>query len=281
MGYQQSLNTVNEIKTTAQLPAGSVALWWLGQAGFVVRSATMTILIDPFLTQIEGRTVAPPFAPEDCPPVDLILYTHEHLDHLDVPALKILAKNSGHPRIIAPLPILDQLLRAGVDQERLQGVQPGEELQIGEAKIYPLASFHGLTFPPVVYSFGKEISDGLYRYLGYVVELNGVRLYHAGDTLIFDGLIEQLKGFNLDLALLPINGRSYFREQQNLIGNLDEREAADLAAAAGIKAVIPAHYEIFATNVGRPGFFVDYILEHHPELTCYVPSHGRRLVYVK
>jgi L-ascorbate 6-phosphate lactonase len=277
----RSANTVHEIQTTTQLPDGAIALWWLGQAGFVMRSATMTIMIDPFLSQMEGRTVAPLFTPEDCPAVDLILYTHEHVDHLDIPSLTILAKHPSNPRFIAPLPILDQLLQAGVDQERLQGVQPGEELQIGEAKLYPLASLHGLSFPPVAYSFGKEISNGLYRYLGYVIELNGVRLYHSGDTLIFDGLVETLRKFNLDLALLPINGRSYFREQQNLIGNIDEREAADLAAAAGIKAVIPTHYEMFATNVGRPGFFIDYVRAQHPELTCYIPAHGRRLVYVK
>jgi hypothetical protein len=62
---------------------------------------------------------------------------------------------------------------------------------------------------------------------------------------------------------------------------MDEREAADLAAAAGISAVIPTHYDMFAANVGRPGFFVDYIRSNHPQLVCYLPAYGRRLVYIK
>ncbi|GCF08436.1 MBL fold metallo-hydrolase [Dictyobacter arantiisoli] len=281
MELKHPTNTVQEIQTTSALPRGAVALWWLGQAGFVLRADGMTILIDPFLREMENRAVPPPFTAAECPPVDLILYTHEHIDHLDIPTLEVLAKQPTKPRILAPRPILDQLLRAGVDPESLQGVQPDEEIKIGAATIYPVPAWHGLSFPPVEYSFGKEISNGLYRYLGYVVELNGVRIYHAGDTLVFDGLSERLRGFQIDLGLLPINGRSYFREQQSLIGNMDEREAADLAAAANIMAVIPAHYEAFSTNVGRPGFFVDYIVGHHPELTCYIPTHGRRLIYNK
>lgn len=281
MKSKKTVDTVHEIQATTQVPQGSVALWWLGQASFALRSASTTLLIDPFLSQIEGRVTPPAFTPEACPPVDLILYTHEHIDHLDPDTLKVLAKHPSKPHFIAPLPILDQLTGLGVDPERLKGVQPEDEVILGAAKIFPIPALHGLSFPPISYSFGKEISNGLYRYLGYVVEIAGVRIYHAGDTLVFAGLAEKLQSLHVDLALLPINGRSYAREQQNLVGNMDERDAADLAAAADIKAVIPAHYDMFAGNIGRPGSFVDYIRTDHPELTCYVPSHGRRLVYTK
>ncbi|GCE31410.1 MBL fold metallo-hydrolase [Dictyobacter alpinus] len=277
----QSIDTARQIQESTQIPSEAVAIWWLGQASFVLKTTSTTILIDPFLNPMEGRVIPPPFTAEQCPPIDLILYTHEHIDHLDIPTLETLARHRSQPRVIAPSPIMDQLLKAGVQPEQLQGVQPDEEIITGTNKILPVPALHGLSFPPVTYSFGQEISDGQYRYLGYIVEMNGIRIYHPGDTLVFAGLVEKLQPLNIDLALLPINGRSYFREQQNLVGNMDEREAADLAAAAGFKAVIPTHYEMFAGNTGRPGFFVDYIRAHHPELTCYLPSHGRRLIYMK
>ncbi|GHO67887.1 hypothetical protein KSC_067790 [Ktedonobacter sp. SOSP1-52] len=62
---------------------------------------------------------------------------------------------------------------------------------------------------------------------------------------------------------------------------MDEREAADLAAAAGIDCVIPTHYEMFAANTGRVGFFVDYIRTFHPHISCHLPTHGKRFVYTK
>ncbi len=281
MQQKNPTNIINEIEATTQLQEGSVALWWLGQAGFVVRGANMTLLIDPFLSQHEGREVTAPFAAEDCPPVDYILCTHEHIDHMDLPTLQTIMHNSTQTRIVAPRPIVEQITKVGIAPERVLGVQPGEAIKLGNATLSPVEAVHGISFPPVVYNFGLEESGGLYRFLGYVVELNGVTLYQAGDLLIHDGLVQRLQSFNIDLALLPINGRSYFREQQNLVGNIDEREAADLAAAANISAVVPAHYEMFGANVGRPGFFVDYVRSNHPELTCYVPAHGKRLVYTK
>jgi L-ascorbate metabolism protein UlaG (beta-lactamase superfamily) len=281
MEQKKPTDIINEIESTTQLLQGSVALWWLGQAGFVVRGAGMTLLIDPFLSQYKGREVAPPFTAEESSKVDYILCTHEHIDHMDLPTLQVVMRKWTEARIVAPQPIVEQITKVGIAAERVQGVQPGETIKLGDATVFPIEAVHGISFPPVVYNFGLEESGGLYRFLGYAVELNGVTMYHAGDLLIHDGLVQRLQDLHIDLALLPINGRSYFRERLNLVGNIDEREAADLAAAANIPAVIPTHYEMFGANVGRPGFFVDYIRSNHPEMTCYVPAHGKRLVYTK
>ncbi|GAC1375913.1 MAG: MBL fold metallo-hydrolase [Ktedonobacteraceae bacterium] len=281
MELKKDSDILREIEATEQLPVGAVALWWLGQASFVLRGAGMTLLIDPFLSPHEGREVKPPFLAEDCPAIDYILCTHEHIDHMDLPTLQTIMRKLPDTRIVAPRPIVEQITNVGIAPERVVGVQPGEVVNLGGTQIFPVEAVHAINFPPVVYNFGQQESNGLYRFLGYAIKINEVMVYHAGDLLIHDGLIERLAGFTIDLALLPINGRSYFREQQNLIGNIDEREAADLAAAATIKAVIPMHYEMFATNVGRPGLLVDYIRSKHPEIACYVPAHGRRFVYMK
>jgi L-ascorbate metabolism protein UlaG (beta-lactamase superfamily) len=248
----------------------------------VLRSAETTMYIDPFLSYTSERLIPPPFAAEDAPPADIVLCTHEHLDHLDAATLRTMAHNCPHTRFVVPAPIVDQLAKLEIAPECILGVQPGEEVDLGGCRCMPVPALHGLNCPPAVYDFGFEISNGLCRYLGYVIEMsNGTRLYHSGDTLVFDGLVETVRMLHPDVVLLPINGRSYFREQQALVGNIDEREAADLAAAVGADVVIPMHYDMFAANLGRPGAFVDYVRAQHPELACYLPAHGRHFTYTK
>jgi L-ascorbate 6-phosphate lactonase len=262
-------------------PANAIALWWLGQSGFAVRSAETLFYIDLFLSDHTDRLVPAPFSPADAPAADYIFCTHEHLDHLDPSSLKLLAQSSPEAQIIVPRPIVEQVLALGVGSERIVGVQPDEEISLGKLSIFPVPAMHGLTFPPFEYSFGRELSDGLCRYVGYVIEIAGVRIYHAGDSLVYDGLVEKLRELKIDIALLPINGRSYVRERQNLVGNMDEREAADLAAAVGVDMLVPMHYDMFAPNLGRPGTLVDYVRNQYPDLACYLPAYGRRFIYTK
>ena len=266
-----------------QLPPDTIALWWLGQSGFLLRSAQTTVYLDPFLSDHPARLIPPLFRAEEAPPADLVLCTHEHWDHFDPHTLYGLAQASLQARFVVPLSMVEQVTALGISPERVIGVQPDEELSLGEVKLFPVPAMHGLKAPPAVYDFGFVEHDDrpLYRYLGYVIEVAGVRVYSAGDTIVFDGLVERLRRLEADIALLPINGRSYFREQLDIVGNLDEREAADLAAAAGMKLLVPTHYEMFAANQGRPGVLVDYVRAYHPTLTCYIPAHGRRFTYMK
>ena len=268
---------------TFQLPPNMVALWWLGQASIALKSANTTLYIDPFLSEYPGRLIPPPFAPAVAPPADYVLITHEHVDHLDPKTLPGLAEASPQARFVVPLPIVEQVTALGIAPERVIGVQADEELDWGTLKLFPLPALHGLTSPPAIYSFDFVVQENrpLYRYLGYVIEMAGVRVYHAGDTIIYDGMVERLRKLHIDIACLPINGRNYFREQQNLVGNLDEREAADLAAATGVKLLMPIHYEMFAANRGRPGILVEYVQASYPNLSCIIPAHGQPFTYLR
>src|SRR5947207_12725733 len=93
-------------------------------------------------------------------------------------------------------------------------------------------------------------------FLGYVVSAGGVRVYHAGDTVVFDGLVDRLRELRVDLALLPINGRDAEREAAGIVGNIDAREAAQLAEEIGADAAVPLHWDMFAWNPGDPAEFV-------------------------
>jgi len=268
---------------TFHLPAHTIALWWLGQASIVLKSADTTLYIDPFLSAYSGRLIPPPFAPAGAPPADYVLITHEHVDHFDPKTVPGLAEASPQARFVVPLPMVKQVTALGIAPERVIGVQADEELDWGTCKLFPVPALHGLASPPAIYGFDFVVQENrpLYRYLGYVIEIAGVRVYHAGDTIIYDGMVERLQKLNIDIACLPINGRNYFREQQNIVGNLDEREAADLAAAAGVKLLMPIHYEMFAANRGRPGILVDYVQASYPNLSCIVPAHGQHFTYFK
>jgi len=92
-------------------------------------------------------------------------------------------------------------------------------------------------------------------------------------------MAERLRALAVDVALLPINGRSPEREAQELVGNLDAREAADLAADAGIATIVPMHYELFARNSGRAGDLVAYAAATHPRLTVVVLGRYDGFVY--
>src|SRR5207245_164940 len=68
---------------------------------------------------------------------------------------------------------------------------------------------------------------GDYPYLGYTVRLGGVAVHHTGDTIPYEGHIERVRAHGVDVALVPINGRDFYRTRAGTIGNMDYREAAD------------------------------------------------------
>jgi L-ascorbate 6-phosphate lactonase len=103
-----------------------------------------------------------------------------------------------------------------------------------------------------------------FRWLGYILQLNGVTLYHAGDTILYDGLVERLRTHSIDIACLPVNGRDGWRERRGMIGNLDGREAAELAVAVNAEVLIPMHNDMFAANHVSPAILADFLDRTYP-----------------
>lgn len=263
-----------------RLAPGAVALWWLGQAGFAVRAGRTLLLFDPFLAARPDRLAPPAFAPEDAHDVDVIACSHEHWDHLDLDSLPALAAASPRARVVVPLPLVPLVVAAGVSADRITGAQPGEAIPLDGVTLRPVPACHGVDVADA-YSFGRDRSEGLYRYLGYVLDDGAVRVYHAGDTVAYPGLAELLRSLRVDVALLPINGRDHFREQAGIVGNMDHREAARLAADAGADAVVPMHYDMFAANRGYPAHLVDVVRRDHPQLAVVVPTRERPFLYAR
>jgi L-ascorbate 6-phosphate lactonase len=231
------------------------SLTWLGQAGFLLETEGLRILIDPFLSEHEARLFPPPPVEPFVERIDWLLVTHEHLDHLDVDFLPLLAQRSPNVTVVLPTPIVEQA--SSIDQGlRTVGVQPGDIVDLSPmVALHVLPAWHGVEMADA-YSPGRG-EDGLVRFVGYVVNTPGLGLYHSGDTLVTDELRRALAGRAIDVALLPVNGRDYYREELGLIGNMDAREAVRLSQEIGVRVLVPMHWDLFRGNTVRPGDAVD------------------------
>jgi L-ascorbate metabolism protein UlaG (beta-lactamase superfamily) len=255
-----------------EVPTGPrrVPILWLGQAGFAMRSSSATLLIDPFLSPHASRlyeSAQPPAATTD---VDLVLCTHEHLDHFDPDGAPVIARASPGATFVVPAPIVDIVTEAGIAPDRVLGVQPGETHELHGVTIRPVPARHGVTMADA-YGFGEELSGGQIRFVGYVLEIDGVRIYHAGDTIHYVGMEATLETHRPHVTLLPINGRHAEREARGIIGNLNEYEAAWLADAVGAETLIPMHHDLFVRNLGSAARVVEAAAEEERAVTVTIP----------
>jgi L-ascorbate 6-phosphate lactonase len=233
--------------------AMALVVTWLGQASFRFEVGERRILVDPFFAEHEARTHPPPPVDEYGAGIDWLLVTHEHLDHLDPYSLREVAARSEGLTIVAPAP-LEPLVREACPDATFAGVGRGVRLELRGAG--------SLTVVPAVHA--REPADGYAddpRFVGYVLELAGVSLYHAGDTIVTDSLVEALAPLRIDVALLPVNGRTYYRERQGLVGNMGPRDAVALATEIGASVLVPIHWDLFAGNTEWPGRVVDAAVE--------------------
>jgi L-ascorbate 6-phosphate lactonase len=248
----------------------SVTLTWYGQSGFRLEAGRSRVLIDPFLTDRPDRRYPPPASAADFGDVTLVLCTHEHVDHMDLPFLRDLCAVNPTAKIVVPEPVTD-IARAGeLDPERLMSATPGQPIRHEDVTVYPLPALHGLGGDePVIYEFAH--GDGPVRFLGYVVEIGGIRFYHSGDCLVYPELPATLSELAPHVLLLPINGRDHMRESGGIVGNMNETEAAWLCSQVGPAYVIPMHYDAIANNTGNPGHFTTLVRDSGTPTTVLVP----------
>lgn len=235
-----------EIRDSIPEP-GALDVWWLGQSGFLVKSRAGLLVFDPYLsehlTQKYAGTARPhvrmtraPLAGGDLRDVALVLASHRHSDHLDPGTLPALLAASPGATLMLPESLLDHAIGLGLPADRLVGLDDGITAARGGFTVRGIASAHE----------GLDRDDrGRHLYLGFVVEVDGRRLYHSGDGLAYDGLAGRLGGDRFDAMFLPINGRDPAR---GVPGNMSAAEAVDLARAVRPRFVVPHHYDMFTFN---------------------------------
>ncbi len=256
------------LREIEELDCPTPALWWLGHCGFALKWHSSILYIDPYLSDTQAhryrksdwphnRLVAPPLDPAAIGHADLLLATHAHCAHLDPGTAPKLLEASKSARLVLPKSAAGRAHMMGIDYLRMTTLDADQRLDYiardGEViRIDAIASAHE--------SLDWTQEDG-YPYLGYVLRMGGLAIYHAGDCAPYDGLAEKLHAYGIDLALLPINGRDPGR---GMPGNFTIHEAAALAETAGIRCVAPMHYGMFAVNDVSVDLFIDHMLGHHP-----------------
>jgi L-ascorbate metabolism protein UlaG (beta-lactamase superfamily) len=231
-------------------PAPTPCLFWLGQAGFAVRLHNTLLLIDPYLsdalaTKYAGtafpheRMMRSPINVAELPPVDWVLVTHRHGDHLDRVALPAIATRSPECRFVIPAADAELARSIGLPQHRLLPIDAGEDLELGPWCVHAIAAAHEAV---------ERDESGHHRFLGYILVSDHETFYHSGDCVPFDGLSTALSAFRLDLALLPVNGRDTHRADLGIPGNFTLDEAVYLCEALNIPTLMAHHFGMFAFN---------------------------------
>lgn len=255
-----------------QIPEDALGIWWIGQSSFIIRGGGITVYVDPYLNPSPKRIVPPPLRPEQVTNADFVLCTHDHGDHIDPTALPGIAAASPHTKILVPGVARDKLVGLGIPAQQIVVPQVDDPVSVGSLTVTAIPAAHEeLDYSP----------ERGYPYLGYVLKLNGVTLYHAGDCTMYEGLNERLKVHRPDVVLLPINGHDWKRTHKGIIGNMTYREAADLAAEVRADLTIPMHYGMFAHNTEPPGHFVNYMLDCYPTQKIKVMARYEGFVYLK
>lgn len=202
-------------------------LTYVGHATVLIELDGVRVLTDPVLRNRVAhlrRHSAPP-APDITRAIDAVLLSHQHLDHLDVPSLRRLAKDIP---VFTPPGAGRRLARAGYDQ--VSELAPGAVAHVAGLSVRATEAVHdgrrwplGATRPAI----GFEISGSR-------------RIYFAGDTARFPGMADLAGG--LDIALLPVWGWGPTLGP----GHLDPAEAAQAAALLQPRLAIPIHWGTFA-----------------------------------
>lgn len=173
-------------------------LAWLGHDGFRLTAAGKTIYFDPF--QLQG---APPAA-------DIICISHEHFDHCSP---EDVAKIQGPQTVIVTEPQSAAKLHGDV-----RTMKPGDRLTIGAVAVEAVAA----------YNANKKFHPQGNHWLGFVVTVEGVRIYHAGDS----DCIPEMGQITADIALLPVSGTYVMTAE----------EAVEAALRIRPQVAVPMHY---------------------------------------
>ena len=185
---------------------------WLGHDGFLIKGDGKAIVIDPFQVR-------------QCEPADIILITHEHYDHCSPEDIQKIQKAST------------VILTEADSAKKLSGdvrvVQPGDKLTVSGIPIEAVPA----------YNTNKSFHPKENGWLGFVLTVDGVRIYHGGDT----DLIPEMDSLEADIALLPVSGTYVMTAE----------EAVQAVKAIKPKLVIPMHYGAIVGSVDDARRFSD------------------------
>ena len=234
---------MGESRTLEVVGQGEVGVTFIGHSSFLLQMGGKNVLVDPvFATRLVvlRRQRRPGLAMKGLPAIDLVLVTHAHMDHLNVPSLRWLARATRRlrgtaPEIVVPRGVEDLVERLGY--ARVHGMQWWEE-----RKVQGL----GVTMTPCRHWGARMFKDTHRGYGGYAISDGQTMVYHSGDTAYFDGFKEIGRRLRPDVALLPIG--AYFPDTHRAVHTSPE-EAVRGFVETGAESMVPMHFGTF--RLGR------------------------------
>lgn len=178
-------------------------LHWLGHASFRF-DGSKRIYFDPYKIS------------KDSPKADIIFITHEHFDHYSLDDVKQIS--SKDTLIVTDKAVGKQLQETNVICKEIKSLFPGDNIEVSDIKISAVAS----------YNTNKQFHPKDSGKLGFIVDIDGIKIYNAGDT----DIIPEMKNYLCDIALLPVSG-TYV---------MTAGEAAKATLTIKPKVAIPMHY---------------------------------------
>lgn len=233
----------------ARADSRAAHLWWLGQSGFLIQHASHRLLVDPYLSD----ALTAKYAGTDKPHVrmsrrvvdprrlrgiDHVLSSHNHTDHLDAETIVPILENNPEARLLVSAANRAFAIGRVGHADRVDPVD--------EKWVYPVLGCMCSVVPAAHVRIERD-ADGSARCIGFLIYTLVGTIYHAGDTMVFDGMADLLRPKRIGVALLPINGK---------VGNMSGPEAARLAKDIGAGLAVPCHYDMFEFNTASPDAFV-------------------------
>ncbi|MGB8890114.1 MAG: MBL fold metallo-hydrolase [Candidatus Korobacteraceae bacterium] len=227
--------------TRKPVPArrGELGVTFIGHSSFFLQMGGKNILIDPNFARwifVLKRLRRPGLRLRDLPPIDAVLVSHAHFDHLNRPSLRAIArltrwKSGKRPTIIVPRNVRD--LVSDLGYRRIVELDWWQSVQLGNLEITHVPARH----------WGARIVRDMYRgYGGYVLRSGEESLYHAGDTAYFDGFQEIGERLRPEVALLPIG--AYHPASYRSVHTSPE-DAVQAFLDLGARWMVPMHYGSF------------------------------------
>ena len=263
------MNLYKETITELSVSPGSLGIIWLGQAGFVFKTSdNHLIYIDIYLSDscastpggsVQFKRIFPSLLEAQDITEGLIVATHNHEDHFDTESIQIISSISPKVQFAGPISCTRALKELEVNSDKIH------LLEIGK-----ISQFEGFSLHAVYADHGEHEPDAI----GVVLEADGVKVYHTGDTCYCPEQMSEVIALKPDIIIPCINGA---------FGNLNGIEANRLADDVGAKVAIPSHFWLFVgqnlTVQGLPATFLKACEQHAPNTKPKILSIGEPYIY--
>jgi L-ascorbate metabolism protein UlaG (beta-lactamase superfamily) len=245
------ISSLKKFVNSDEISSEGIDIAWIGQAGFIIRFNRKIYLIDPYLSdylakEYNGnefsykRLIAIPILPKDFNNVDFVFSTHSHSDHMDPLTISAFSQNFPECRFIVPAAEIEQVIAIGINKKQLIPINADQSINL-DTRV-------DVTAIPSAHESFKINERWEHSYLGFILHIDGVNIYHSGGCILYKGLIEKIRTIGVDIALLPISGQNIQGKEKKVARNFTVEEALDLCEEANVRNLIVHHFGMFSHN---------------------------------